>query len=393
MSVIHKHFMLFGLVFYALLAFPGFAHAQDSLYTVEGVEVDATAANAVAAREKAFEEAQVKAFAALAERLLTIEELAAYPMPDAATISGFVQDFEVTNEQLSAVRYKGVYTFRFRPSSVETHLSTRERSEVSTSASASVNSSASSRKPVLVLPFMLVGTRTVLWDDNNPFMAAFARAENAGQGALVPTIRPLGDLEDVSQIRDDQALNYDKSLLAKMTQRYDAQDAVILLAERRAQGGLTVSVYSTQGALPEFLKAVTVEADPQTPEPMLFDRAVAEVQAVLKETGKKQAQQQARALETATLKARARFSSVQEWVRLKRAIESVSGVSALQVQGIKPKEAVVEISYAGGLERLTFALSQAGVGMTSGAQASQNQYNPQIPGATAIELQLLPGRF
>jgi hypothetical protein len=60
------------LLFSALLVgFAGIAAAQtDPLYTVEGVEVDVTDKNAVKAREKAINDAQVKAYQILAERIL-----------------------------------------------------------------------------------------------------------------------------------------------------------------------------------------------------------------------------------------------------------------------------------------------------------------------------------
>lgn len=91
-------------------------------YTVEGVEVDVTASNAVKAREKALGEAQVKAFGQLADDMMTPEARAAYTLPDADTIMALVQDYEVTNEQLSATRYKGIYTVRFRPALAQQYL-------------------------------------------------------------------------------------------------------------------------------------------------------------------------------------------------------------------------------------------------------------------------------
>ncbi len=124
MSALYKAFKGGRPVFFALalgiLLAGGPASANS--YTVEGVTVDAVAANAVQAREKALTQAQVKAFEQLAAQTLTPEELAVYTMPDADTIMALVQDFEVTNEQLSTKRYKGTFTVRFRPALAAQYL-------------------------------------------------------------------------------------------------------------------------------------------------------------------------------------------------------------------------------------------------------------------------------
>ena len=87
----------------------------DDPYTVENIEVDVTADNAVEAREKAFEEAQLKGYEALAKRFLSEDEKESFETPEIGTVSSYVKDFEVTNEKLSAYRYKGTYTIRFSP--------------------------------------------------------------------------------------------------------------------------------------------------------------------------------------------------------------------------------------------------------------------------------------
>jgi hypothetical protein len=88
--------------------------AQDDPYTVSGVRVDATAANAVDARKQAFEQAQQAAFSLLASRFLSQEQMKNFKAPPVEQITPLVDDFEITNEKLSSTRYVGTYTFRFR---------------------------------------------------------------------------------------------------------------------------------------------------------------------------------------------------------------------------------------------------------------------------------------
>lgn len=95
-----------------LIGFYGGANA-DSLYEVTGVAVDVADESSVKARTKAFAEAQQKAFAVLAGRFGQADRTATPEM-----VSALVQDFEITNEQLSHKRYKGIFTIRFRESAV-----------------------------------------------------------------------------------------------------------------------------------------------------------------------------------------------------------------------------------------------------------------------------------
>ena len=96
---IYKQSILARTAFYLLLAaffmvFSVSSRAETNpAYTVEGVEVDVTAENAVKAREKAVDEAQVKAYKMLAERLLGEEAMKTFVVPDPVTVSTLVQDF------------------------------------------------------------------------------------------------------------------------------------------------------------------------------------------------------------------------------------------------------------------------------------------------------------
>ncbi|MEM6780660.1 MAG: hypothetical protein AAF569_02230, partial [Pseudomonadota bacterium] len=235
---------------------------------------------------------------------------------------------------------------------------------------------------VLILPYSQIGTRTVLWN-NNPFMQAWARM-GAAQGRMASTLIPLGDLLDVTQAQDDPALRYDKMLLDTMVRRYEATEAIILIAEKKPDQSLSVSMYSTQSAIPAFIKTIDIAAKPGLPENTLYEDAVREVQAALRQDWKQKTEIDPTQL--ATLKARARFENVQEWIRIKRAVEGVSGVNSVKVQGLKPKEAIIRIEYLGGEQRLMPAFSQAGIILNAPYQP--NQYNAQLQGDRIYDIRL-----
>lgn len=114
-------FCAFALAFF--LSFPPCAQAYDDLYVIEGVKVDVTAENSVAARDQALQEAQVVAFEMLAARMVAGGQNRAVQTPDLYIISTLIQDFEITDEQLSAVRYIGTYTIRFKEEAVSRYFS------------------------------------------------------------------------------------------------------------------------------------------------------------------------------------------------------------------------------------------------------------------------------
>lgn len=246
MSALYKGFTRAKPVFFGLFAVVSLALSVPALaqisYTVEGVEVDVTAANAVKAREEALKQAQVKAFEQLALGALGEEGMAAYTMPDADTVMALVQDFEVTNEQLSARRYKGVFTVRFRPALAQQYLYVQTQ-QAGDEAPATAPSSA--------------------YGDPVP---AAAYNDQAASGAVDPR----------SQIPAPAAPVYQPA----------AQNKSVI---------------------------------------------------------------------------RARFSSVQEWVRLKNALERNRAFTLYRIVTLKPKEAVIELAHTGTAADLQQALAGAGL--------------------------------
>ncbi len=254
---IYKQFASLRTAFYLLLAtlflmFPhGLRAETNPAYTVEGVEVDVTAENAVKAREKALDEAQVKAYHMLAERFLTPEEMKTFKDPDPVTVSSVVQDFEVIKEQLSKKRYKGTYTIRFRPNAMKMQMASQGRTY-----------SDVAKKPVLVLPFYQVGGSTTLWSETNPFMRAW-RTLPADKNMMQPTVLPLGDANDMAQVDDSDALQYDPLEVQELASRYGADDIAILVASseptQTVQGRLAINIYNNGFEGPTFVQKVMID--------------------------------------------------------------------------------------------------------------------------------------
>jgi hypothetical protein len=340
-----------------LLCVPAFA--QTSIFTVQGVKVDVTASNAAKAQSQAFRKAQREAFDTLVLRILSEDEQKSFVSPDSNIISTLVKDFEITEEKLSSVRYVGTYTFRFQGDAVREYM-----------ASHGINYTDVSSKPVLILPFYQWGAQTYLWDDNNPWRAAWNRSSN--QYALVPIVVPIGDLEDVSDIKDSDTLYYDKSRLDNMVERYGAGEAVILLARPRwtnsyshsneRPAAIDVEIYRTKNFTPEFVTVVSGEVSGDNMD-AVFDEIVVDVRSALQKEWKSRT-----IIDPSKgnyLKVRVRFEGMKEWVDTHKALQNVQGIHEVHLLSLSPKEANLELVFRGSEQRLRLALSQADMTLTT----------------------------
>jgi len=339
------------------MATPAIA-AQDSAFTVRNVKVDVTAESAAAAREQAFAQAEQIAFRQLAQRLLSDVEMAIFQMPETSVISTLINDFEITEEQLSRVQYIAAYTFRFKKDAVRNYLGGSGLSYTDVSS-----------KPVLVLPYYQWGSRTILWGDDNPWLAAWTRSEM--RDGLVPVVVPIGDLMDVSDMSDSDALTYIPENLARMSERYGAGDTVMMIAapiwaqnqpETQIPAEINIMIYRTGSTGPEMAQNLKIRALPEDSAIVLFDRAVQEAQKAL------QLEWKDKTLITAgqdnNLQARVRFTSMEEWIETQKKLRRVQGVLDIRLLSLKSSQAHIELIFNGNEDRLRLALAQADMTLT-----------------------------
>ena len=364
MVILYKHFnpVRTALCVAFLLFFAVFlnvsAYAADPIFTVENIAVDAKAENALAAREKAFEEARVKAFEELAKRMLPEHELATFQTPEPLTISTMIKDFEIVNEKLSAVRYVGTYTFRFKDDVVRRYFE----------QSGTVFSDVSS-KSLLLLPFLKQSNQLALWTPFNVWRQAWNRSSDLG--GIVPIELPLGDLEDVQSIGDNEAYEYNPMELQNLLARYNAGEAVIAIAipdeqlaaidddNAIAEGALAVEIYRTDMGRPELVKQIQITANGAQTKAMIYDMGVIKVHQALQQDWK--AKTTIRASQTNALQVIIPIKSLQEWLETQAMLKHVYGIEGSNVKSLSPRQAVVDLLYQGDLERLKLTLSQSGL--------------------------------
>lgn len=353
-----KAFLVLVFLLGAPAAAPAAAEEGESVFTVRGVAVEVTSESAVAAREQAFANAQTRAFEKLAARLLTPDALRDFEVPEVEVIASMVENFEVEDEEVTPVRYRASYVFRFQADRVRHYMDTRGVSYTETRGD-----------PLLVLPFMQRGAAMQLWEEGNLWYAAWQRAPYR-RDSLVPIDVPIGDLEDIQDIVGARAFTYEKDRLREMLARYGAGEAVLLVAAFNegltpAHGGeitaspLTVYVYRTDSARPHFVTTLSVEPGTDEKASDLMDRGVAAVSQFLRTDWKKQAAfAPGRQI---TVAARVRYSDMREWVTIRELLKGLSGVESVGLRGLDAREAQVEISYRGNIRQLAGVLDRAGL--------------------------------
>ncbi|WP_169823003.1 DUF2066 domain-containing protein [Methyloligella halotolerans] len=100
------HFICLAILVFAPIAVQGDpAQAAGSLYDVDKIDVDVTAANAVAAQKKAMAEAQAKGAQVLFRRLVPPEAHDRLPQLSSAEVESLVTGVSIGSERYSTTRY------------------------------------------------------------------------------------------------------------------------------------------------------------------------------------------------------------------------------------------------------------------------------------------------
>lgn len=340
------------LLFVVLLAACGAAPAQaadgDFLFTVRDVAVDVTSKNAAVAREEAISQGQRIAFRRLTARLLTQEEIDRLELPDENELAAMIHDFEINDEKLSSVRYIARLTFRFKPDPVRDFLADKGH-----------KFSSAGSKPVLVLPFYQTGSRTVIWDDPNPWRDAW-HSSRIEEG-LVPVRVPLGDLQDMRDVPGDRILGGTQSSMDSITRRYGAGDAVFAIAFSKEETpnpakGIQVFLYRMRAGGAEYITTIEIAPHPGDTLKALLERGVQAVHAHLQREWKSQIVSDPSAKGEITVYVT--LGDLRDWVRTRDKLERIKAIQDLTVMSLSRDEAKLQLRFRGGEDRLRLALRQ-----------------------------------
>ena len=333
----------------AVLA-PHGARAQiANPYEVKGVTVDVTAETASAARAQALREGQQRAMTILLERMTLKSDYPRLPALSPEEITEYMQDFSVAEEKTSAVRYLAKLNYRFRPGEVRELL-----------RAFNIPFAETPSKPVLVLPVLRRAGALLLWDDPNPWRAAWQ--QRSSQLSLVPTVLPLGDLADVAAIGVDQVVSGDQQRLQAMAKRYDAGSVAVAFASIRHDPARSLWV------LDVTLTRYNLTIDPQTTvvtyvsefgetADSLLTRAAKLVTSLIEDNWKRDNLLSSSHQEAIAV--RIPITDLRDWLDMKTRVHSVAVVRETELVQLSRAEAQVILHYIGDIGQLIIALEQA----------------------------------
>ncbi len=333
----------------AIMAFP--AAAQD-IFTVSGVHVDERAETAAAARERALEIGQRKAFEEVVARLTLPEDRAGLATPETSVITNMVSDFGVSNEKTSSVRYIADMTVRFKDDELRRFLRFRD-----------ISFAELQSKPVMIVPVYRTNNYVSLWDDPNPWREVWSR--NIATSGLVPIKAPIGDLTDISTVSAEQAESGSMERLSQLAKRYGADVAVVASAEVSGpEGGETVDVsvtrYEPNGAPQIFGVQEKTQAGETLNETLV--RAAKSVQEQLADGWKR-----ANLINYSTggnLMVFIPITGLADWAGIENKLIGLPVVRNSRVIAMSKREVQVSIEYVGSANQLQTALNQQNLSLS-----------------------------
>lgn len=357
-----------GLLF---LEAPKEAGAADEIFSVTGIEVDATAASAQLAQERAIAEGQVRGLRLLLETMTRQIDHEKLPVVTQAMVDGLLLSFEVANERRSAERYLADLTANFAPQGVRKLLTQRD-----------IPFAESKGGPVLMLPVIKEQSLARLWDEPNPWRDAWFQREQAF--GLVDITLPLGELSDVATLDVSQAVGGDEARILGLTRRYEANAAFVAVAEPvrdAATGAWAVDLdVRRYGALsgPWIAERIVF---PSASSVELALAAAADIVADRLETSWKE-ENILDFTKPATLAAEVRAEKLEAWIQIKNKLEELPRIREINIKSLARQTVRLDIAYLGDLPQLASTLSAKGLRLIEedGAMVLD-----QIAGASSLD--------
>jgi len=342
-------------------ASPVRAQTFEEVFQVSGIPVDATAADAVAAREQALLDGQLEGLRRLLRRLVPATDHARLPAVGPGQIQGYVANFEIADERVASNQYLARLTVRYEPDAVRELLQ-----------SAALPYAETVSVPVVVLPVYRTAGAPRLWPDDNPWWQAWA--DNLDSERLLRLVLPLGDLEDMATVTADGAMAGDTVALATLTHRYAADDVLVVVATPRgsgdadpggqasADGAAALELEVRRSGIGQANPPETLVARPGETLEDLMAEAVVGLQDSLDERWK--SANLLRYDQAGTMVVDIPIARLSDWVEVSRGLEGLSEVDQVDVTMFARDNVRARIGYIGDQVGLEAALGRLGLALS-----------------------------
>lgn len=318
--------------------------ADDPVFTVTNVPVEASAPDPLQARDKALIEGERRAFDLLVRRLVAEEDVAKITLPADAELEAMVKGFEFADERTPPGRYTASLSVVFRADRITALL-----------RNAGVPYVDASAPPVLTIPLMRARAGVTPLAEKSAWREAWTTVSRAG--GLVPMPMLRADAADGQAIEAEQALVGDVAALGRIAERYGARRVLVSVATGEAQGPWVVSgtVYDLTSGDKSVLPPLNNIASEK-----LVDAAVR--QRTRLEDDWKSVATLSREISDA-LVAIVPIRDLAEWVKMRRRIGTVVPVREVRVQALEESRAIVLIRFVGTRAQLDKAMERQGLSL------------------------------
>lgn len=319
-------------------------------FEIKGIKVDVTAKSSSQARDIAHDDGITRSFQALMERLTLNAYHDRLPKLERRQIIDIIQDFEVTEEKTSSVRYIASLNYHYRAQAIRDLLDSNKIPFAETES-----------KPVVVLPVYQAAGALLLWDDPNPWKSAWEKRPSE-VGGLVPTILPSGNLADMRTIGAEQAIEGNTQRLTELAAKYDAGDVIVVHAILRMDsyaGRPELEVYMTRFgfALQEHTVVKSFSSIPGENIESLLARAAIQLTAQIEDNWKQD--NLIKFAEPSVLPLVVPVSGLDEWIKVRDRLNGVAIIKKSEVTLISRRAVNININYIGDAEQLALSLDQA----------------------------------
>ena len=334
------------------LAYPGAAEAAEKVYTVANYPVEASAENAVKAKEKALADGQQAAFRSLLKRLIPVT---AYPNAKrlaSVRAAELVEGIKVRSERNSPTDYIASYDFSFQSKSVR-DLLRRE----------GIPFTDEQAPAVTLIPVWRAGATPSPRDE--------AAWSNVWKGldlenSLTPIkLQPLR--KEVGAETVEALTGGDDSALRALAGEYRTEYVLVAVAEPDATRGRLIVTLAGRDAVGAFVLRREYRIDAADPA---YAREFAAVVAlrILEGRWKSITVRGGGGTVTAAvgetdLLIAVEFRGMTEWQDISRKLGATRGVEELEVAGLSARGARVTLRYAEGAEQLAEELARQGLNL------------------------------
>lgn len=369
------------------------------LYRIEGLAIDQTAKNAVAARDNAINAAQRQALTELLTRLNAKKaKIDSLSDGDIATL---VKNFEVNGERTSGTRYIGTFSVQFKPNAIHKYLDKQGISYDNTVPAS-----------IILLPITLgKDNHPTLWEESTAWRGVWDTASpNAG---LVPTQILAGDVDDVGMISTAEAMSGKAEALTAISHHYTSAGVLVAIMPTGASFTSTeprildLRLYDTTGktvkteliTLPPLPSVVSTPANPTPDLTPLWNTAMTLTRAFLDKNALSIAldarhhtsegdpsasvppsqsppppptTETSPASSTHHLDINIALNSLAEWAIIKRNLDSIQQVEETEMINLSRGYSLIGLTYNGSIQDLQRAL--ASYNLVLGQQGADSQW-------------------